>query len=437
MNTSQHTLKMALPSVPDSWAADEQKIHASLTQPKEARLEPVGRWYEAYANRRRRGRTLSQDEEEALAAHLLEASLDDQSEGEDEMIDDLDEETVKDVDPAEWKEVDQYAILGLGRLRYKATDEQIKQAYRKACLKHHPDKKAKKKTGEDDDAVFKCIKLAYECLTKPERRRAFDSVDPTFDDSYPSASKKLNAEQFINRFSKVVADNSRFSEVQPVPGLGGANATKAEVETFYNFWYDFNSWREFSWLDKEDVSSADITRDERRYRDKKNVAERKRAKKEDNQRMTKLVDAIFQSDPRLAAIKAKEREEKNRGANEKAAALKKKQEEELLRKEEEAKAAEKAAEEAKAAAGDRKKLKELAKNRIKKARKSIRGACKENNYFMPADACLDDQTERISHMELLCEKLTVDEMEQLVKDGLNAETFAAAVDAQGVTAKRY
>lgn len=51
---------------------------------------------------------------------------------------------------------DHYAVLGLSKYRWKATDEQIKKAHRKKVLKHHPDKKAS--AGQsDDDSFFKCI----------------------------------------------------------------------------------------------------------------------------------------------------------------------------------------------------------------------------------------------------------------------------------------
>lgn len=29
------------------------------------------------------------------------------------------------------------------------------------------------------------------------------------------------------------------------------NSTKEEVESFYDFWYNFDSWRTFEWFDKE------------------------------------------------------------------------------------------------------------------------------------------------------------------------------------------
>ena len=57
----------------------------------------------------------------------------------------------------DFQDQDHYAVLGLSKYRYKATDEQIKKAHRKKALKHHPDKKAVSTGDENDDSFFKCI----------------------------------------------------------------------------------------------------------------------------------------------------------------------------------------------------------------------------------------------------------------------------------------
>ena len=57
----------------------------------------------------------------------------------------------------DFQDQDHYAVLGLSKYRYKATDEQIKKAHRKKALKHHPDKKAGSTGDENDDSFFKCI----------------------------------------------------------------------------------------------------------------------------------------------------------------------------------------------------------------------------------------------------------------------------------------
>jgi len=67
------------------------------------------------------------------------------------------ESLTQNLSVADEQEQDHYAVLGLSKYRYKATDEQIKKAHRKKALKHHPDKKAGATGDENDDSFFKCI----------------------------------------------------------------------------------------------------------------------------------------------------------------------------------------------------------------------------------------------------------------------------------------
>lgn len=108
----------------------------------------------------------------------------------------------------------------------------------------------------------------------------------------------------------------RFSKNLPVVQIGAADASKQEVESFYSFWYNFDSWRSFEYLDK-DVNEGSDSRDEKRYQEKKNKSERARRKKEDIARVRGLVDQAMAADPRIKRIKAEEkaaREAKKRGS---------------------------------------------------------------------------------------------------------------------------
>ncbi len=77
-------------------------------------------------------------------------------------------------------------------------------------LRHHPDKKSQNKSpvvvpGLNEHEYFTCITHAYETLSNPTLRRAYDSVDPMIDDDIPTTVKG----DFFNLFRPVFERNSR------------------------------------------------------------------------------------------------------------------------------------------------------------------------------------------------------------------------------------
>ena len=64
---------------------------------------------------------------------------------------------------------DLYDILSVNR---DASDEDIKKSYRKLAMKYHPDRNPDSK---DSEEKFKEAKSAYEILSEPEKRRAYDA----------------------------------------------------------------------------------------------------------------------------------------------------------------------------------------------------------------------------------------------------------------------
>ncbi|XP_078091758.1 dnaJ homolog subfamily C member 2 isoform X1 [Mustelus asterias] len=380
-------------------------------------VEPVGRWFEALVKRRARNVSAS--------FHELEDEKESSSESEDEELQLEEYPLLKTLDPKDWKNQDHYAILGLAHLRYKATQRQIKAAHKTMVLKHHPDKRKAtgEQIGEGDNDYFTCITKANEILSDPLKRRAFDSVDPTFDNAIPSKSEAK--ENFIEVFSSAFERNARWSKKKHVPKLGNLDSSIEEVDSFYSFWYNFDSWREFSYLDEEEKEKAEC-RDERKWIEKQNRAARAQRKKEEMNRIRTLVDTAYSCDPRIKKFKEEEKARKEAEKKAKAEAKRKEQEEKEKQKQAELEVArlakEKEEEEARQQALQTKKEKEIQKKAIKKERQKLRTVCKNWNYFT------DDQTENVKMMEEV-EKLC-DRLELMSLQALN-EVLASSTKDEG------
>ncbi|KAJ3757606.1 DnaJ domain-containing protein [Lentinula raphanica] len=372
--------------------------NASIAGPSTRRLLPVGRALVSHLRLTiHHGHSF-----EAHDAHLekerqkLEELQNSSGNGDDDLGvgDEPESAELLALDPKEWKKHDYYAVLGLSHLRYKATAEQIKIAHRKKVLKHHPDKKvtstAPQSTSSllsgvnlntNDDAFFKCISKAHEVLTHPEKRRQYDSVDHELMDSqeddptpttFSKSKKGLTDQEFFKTFNPIFERESRFSRKQPVPMLGDIDSSKEHVEGFYDFWYNFDSWRSFEWLDKE-INEGSDNRDDKRYTEKKNKTERARRKKEDIARLRQLVDLTLSLDPRIKRIKQQEKEAREAKKAAKSAPASGAVTPQKSKAQEEAEKAKKEEEE-KAAKADAKKAKAAAANAAKKARRAARAA---------------------------------------------------------------
>lgn len=304
---------------------------------------------------------------------------------------------------------DHYAVLGLSKYRYKATDEQIKKAHRKKVLKHHPDKRAAA-GNQEDDSFFKCIQKATEILTDPEKRRQYDSVDEAADVEPPSkkdASK--SASSFYKLWGKVFESEGRFSNKQPVPRLGNEKSTKEEVEHFYNFWYTFDSWRTFEYLN-EDVPDDNENRDQKRHVERKNNNARKKRKTEDTQRLRKVVDDCLAQDERIKKFRQEQNAQKNKKRLEREAEEQRQKEEAAKAKEEEARLAKEKEEAEKNQRAEGKKAKEAAKNAAKKNKRTVRGAVKDGNYFAEGEAAASQIEAALNETDLLITKLEVEDL---------------------------
>lgn len=424
-------LPFALPPAPANYApAAASTSGVSLDK---VVLTPVGEGFLGYMRRRLNQHSFEQDDalmKQRLADH--EAANTEVNELDNDIGEEPESAELLASDPKEWKSLDHYAVLGLSSRRYKATPYEIKIAHRKKVLKHHPDKKVGS-TGFSDDSFFKCVAKSFEILSNPEKRRQFDSVDEGVDDDDVPTGKE-SPERFYELWGPVFEREARFSKETPVPSLGHAESSKEEVDNFYNFFYNFDSWRSFEYLDKE-VNEGSDSRDDKRYTEKKNRNERARRKKEDNARLRNLVDKALSVDPRIKAFRAAERAareaKKNKGrpgmpgaqsAADKAA-------EEQRKKEEAEKAAKEASAREEAEKAEReaaKKLREAAKKNLKREKKVIRNIVTGANYFQPegtspSAAVLEKQLDAI---DKLCAVLEPEQV-QALREACEKSTDAA------------
>lgn len=111
---------------------------------------------------------------------------------------------------------DYYEVLGVNR---DASEEEIKKAYRKLAMKHHPDRNPDNPKSEDS---FKEAKEAYEILTDGNKRTAYDQYGHAGVD--PSAAQGFGAAgaQGFSSFADAFGDI--FGEV-----FGGGNRARSTV----------------------------------------------------------------------------------------------------------------------------------------------------------------------------------------------------------------
>eukprot|EP00931_Biecheleriopsis_adriatica_P101042 TRINITY_DN76267_c0_g1_i1.p1 TRINITY_DN76267_c0_g1~~TRINITY_DN76267_c0_g1_i1.p1 ORF type:complete len:622 (+),score=230.19 TRINITY_DN76267_c0_g1_i1:85-1950(+) len=300
-------------------------------------------------------------------------------------------------------------LYNLLEVSQTASAEQIKKQYRKMALQHHPDKQG---TGEEkpskglneQDKHFIKIQEAYEILSDMAKRRQYDST-LDFDDSFPEeVNEKIG---FFETFAPVFRRNARWSNRFPVPELGDDKTDLAKVHKFYDFWFNFDSWRDFSTHDEYDLNDAEF-REERRWMERQNQRIRKKYVQDENRRIIRLAETAERLDPRIRAEReereAKKREEKEKRARAKQEELEAKQreEEEKRRKAEQEKAAQ--AEKERLEREQRKADKQVAKGLRQRFKKAVQAQCKLGALEMEElqEFCLALESEQL---EDLCKRL--------------------------------
>ena len=237
-----------------------------------------------------------------------------------------------------------YELIGVER---RATEDEIKKAFKKLAMKLHPDK-----NHDDPDATKKFQELneAYQVLIDPNERAWYDShrtqilSGKQMGEDSEGEDFDFNIWQFFSQscykgfgdgpggyfgvygsvFNDILKeeeqarlDNINKEENLPsfkkAPSFGDSLSSDAEVLRFYEYWDNFITAKSFSWADEYKISK-DYERRVNRMIEQDNKKARVVQKKKYMDTIRQFVEYVKKRDPRIEKIREreKEREEEKR-----------------------------------------------------------------------------------------------------------------------------
>lgn len=219
------------------------------------------------------------------------------------------------------------------------TVDEVTKGYKKAAIQYHPDKKRRGRDAEDVRKLWLKVQRGYETLIDDKAKMKYDSSLP-FDDEIPTAKECVDDETYFKLWDACFRRNSVWSTKYPYldpvdnvkksPVIGDATTDMKEVDSFYKFWTNFDSWRCFDHFAKNSIEQIKQAGDryQKRKMEKENESEVKSHKSKEHKRMIELVETARKMDPRIRAAEKAAAEAKQATKN--AAADKKNAEKEKL-----------------------------------------------------------------------------------------------------------
>ncbi|KII64711.1 DnaJ subfamily C member 21 [Thelohanellus kitauei] len=208
-----------------------------------------------------------------------------------------------------------YKVLGV---KETASADEIKQAFRKLAIQHHPDKNP----GEEEisNTAFIRIRNAFEVLSDPKERSYYDRIRDSllFSNQISSLVDPLKYKTvsvfsgfddtntgfytvYRELFRTIFKEEMKFckDEISTVPDFGYSHSDVNKIVVpFYGYWMNFHTAKSFSWCDHYDVKMAK-NRYETRQIEKENRMYREAARKAYNKDINSLVKFMKRNDPRV------------------------------------------------------------------------------------------------------------------------------------------